>query len=71
MNKKLSTNKIYIYDPVGVDIFDPPVNIKKGDKVKVVNLPGCPPSGTMNHAHVEHAKNGKFAGLVHINSLTL
>ena len=34
---------------------------------QVVNLPGCPKANTMGHCYVE--KQGRFAGMVHTNSL--
>lgn len=60
------------YDPVLLDRADPPYGVEagilaEGDQVKVVKLPGCPPPGTMNMCHIE--KDGKFAGLVCVNSL--
>lgn len=65
---KVRAGQEYYFDPVGWDKFDPKTDLKKGDKVKVVNLPGCPKANTMGHCHVTH--NEKFAGLVHVNSLT-
>jgi len=41
--------------------------LKRGDVVKVVALPGCPPPGTMRMCHIE--KDGAFAGLVSLGSL--
>jgi hypothetical protein len=46
----------------------PPVNMKAGDVVRVVNLPGCPRANTMGHCHVAHL-DGTFAGLVCTSSL--
>lgn len=64
---KVRAGKEYEYNPVLMDKIDPKTPLKKGDKVKVVALRGCPPPNTMGHCHVEH--NGQFAGLVHCNSL--
>jgi hypothetical protein len=64
---RVKVGKVYTFDPVMMDLCDPKTKLKKGDKVKVVNLRGCPPANTMGHCHVEF--NGEFAGLVHCNSL--
>ena len=63
----MNKNKKYIYDPVPLDLFDPCTELKGGEVVTLVNLPGCPPIGTMSHAHVYY--KDKLAGLVHVNSL--
>ncbi len=65
--RKVRVESEYVYHPVMMDVCDPKTPLKPGDKVKVVNLRGCPPANTMGHCHVEH--NGQFAGLVHCNSL--
>jgi hypothetical protein len=49
------------------DLLNPPFDVKKGDTVTVVNLPGCPRANTMGMCHV--ARDGKFAGMVMTNSL--
>lgn len=64
---KVRAGKEYEYQPVIWDKLDPKTALKPGDKVKVINLRGCPPANTMGHCHVEH--NGQFVGLVHCNSL--
>lgn len=65
--RKVKVGTEYTYQPVMMDVCDPKTALKPGDKVKVVNLRGCPPANTMGHCHVEH--NGNFVGLVHCNSL--
>lgn len=65
--KRVRVGKEYTYNPVMIDITDPKTPLKKGDKVTVVNLRGCPKANTMGHCHVMH--NGQFVGLVHCNSL--
>lgn len=65
---KVCVNSIYIYNPVGYDLFDPKVSIPAGSKVKVVNQRGCPPANTGGHCFVEF--NGKFQGLVLTASLS-
>lgn len=69
MYKKVRVDKQYKYNPVPLDRFHPaiPGALTKGDTVKVVNMPRCPPANTMGHCYVE--KNGKFCGLVCTNSL--
>lgn len=58
----------YIYEPVGMDIWDSrALDVQSGDIVTVVKLPGCPAPNVMGHCHI--AKDGKFAGLVLTNSL--
>ena len=66
---KVRVGTKYLYDPTLLDILDKPFNIKEGDIVKVVNLPGCPKANVMNHCYVNHL-NGSFAGLVCCRSLT-
>ena len=67
---KVRANSVYQYDPVLLDLMDPPYGRpEKGDLLKVVNLPGCPKAGTMGMCHVNFAETGEFAGLVCVNSL--
>jgi len=66
---KVRAGTTYQYDPVGMDVADPPVGRpSKGDLLTVVNLNGCPKANTMEHCHVND-KDGRFAGLVSTNSL--
>ena len=65
---KVRAGQVLIYHPNLLDIVDGRTSLKSGDRVRVVNLPGCPRANTMNHCHVE-TLDGKFAGLVHTNSL--
>jgi hypothetical protein len=66
---KVRVGKMYKYNPVWIDRFDPaiPGMLNSGYIVKVVNKFGCPKANTMNHCYVE--KNGIFAGMVCCNSL--
>jgi len=64
---KVRANTEYIYHASLLDRVDGRTELKDGDVVRVVNLPGCPRANTMGHCHV--TKNGVFAGLVHTNSL--
>lgn len=66
---RVITGRLYRYDPVPIDQFDPRVTyVQEDDIVRVVKMPGCPPPNTMGHAHVA-TPDGKFLGLVHVNSL--
>jgi len=67
-NRKVIVNRLYRYEPVLIDLVDRQHNIKQGDRVRVVNLPGCPKANTMRHCYVQHL-DGTFAGLVSTNSL--
>ena len=66
--KKVRANAVYIYNPAGADLWDARTDLKEGDHVRVVNLPGCPRANTMGHAHVQRL-DGSFAGLVLTSSL--
>lgn len=70
MHNRVRAGNQYIFDPVGWDVFDPKyqANVKPGDIVIVVNLPGAPKANTMGHAHIL-GPDGKFGGLVSIASL--
>lgn len=65
---RVRKGSIYVFDPVGWDRFDAKTDLKAGEKVRVVHPNGCPPPNTMQSCHVERL-NGKFCGLVHVNSL--
>ena len=64
---RVRNGQSYYYYPTFLDRHDSRTDLKPGDIVTVVNLPGCPPCNTMGHAHVN--LNGKFAGIVCVNSL--
>lgn len=69
-NRRVRAGVTYLYEPVMLDILNPPAGAPEaGDLLTVVNLPGCPRANTMGHCHVNFAHNGKFAGLVCTNSL--
>jgi hypothetical protein len=63
---KVRAGKQYIFYPNLLDRYDGRTQLVPGGIVTVVRMPGCPPPNTM-HAHVNY--NGRFAGLVHTNSL--
>jgi hypothetical protein len=64
----VKANAVYIYSPNLLDQIDGRTDLKDGEEVKVINLPGAPKCNTMHHAHVQRL-DGTFAGLVHTNSL--
>tara|TARA_Y100000310_G_C20028367_1_gene510619 strand:- start:111 stop:329 length:219 start_codon:yes stop_codon:yes gene_type:complete len=64
---KVKANSFYKFCPVMWDVLDPKTDLKDGDIVQVIKIPGCPAPNTMSHAHVYF--EGQFAGLVHVNSL--
>ena len=61
-NRRVRVGSTYRYVPV---LWDAPTtpHLTPGDIVRVVNLPGCPPAGTMGHCHVEFL-NGRYGALV-------
>jgi hypothetical protein len=62
--------KVYVFQPVGVDVWDRRAHQPQpGTKVVKVQPRGCPRNGTMGHAYVEDAETGQFYGLVLLNSL--
>ena len=65
---KVKENAVYIYSPNLLDQIDGRTDLKDGEEVKVINLPGAPKCNTMHHAHLQRL-DGTFAGLVHTNSL--
>ena len=66
---RVRVNSVYVYHPNLLDVVDGRTNLKSGDLVRAVNLPGCPKANTMGHCHVADPLTGKFIGLVHCNSL--
>jgi len=73
MVAKVKAGRSYRFDPCLWDTMDPPVgvrqgNLRKGDIVTVVNLPGCPKANTMGHCHIK-SQEGEFLGLVSTGSL--
>ena len=62
--------KVFVYDPVGLDLFDGRTKCLPGNLVHKVQPFGCPKNGTMNHCYIADAETDKFYGLVLENSLT-
>lgn len=66
----MTKQKVYIYEPVGWDVFDArPHQPKAGDLVVKTQPHGCPKNGTMGHCYVNDARTGEFRGLVLLGSL--
>jgi hypothetical protein len=65
---KVKANGVYEYRPAFLDMIDARTTLQAGDKVRVVNLPGCPKCNTMGHCHVETLQ-GEFIGMVQTASL--
>lgn len=61
--QRVRANAVYTYRPNGLDQWDARTDLKPGEKVRVVNLYGCPKANTMGHCHVNRL-DGNFAGLV-------
>jgi hypothetical protein len=68
-NKRVRPGSRYFYFPNMLDRIDGRTELKAGDEVKVINMPGCPKAGTMGHTFVGDPDTGQFIGLVHVNSL--
>lgn len=68
MTNRVRANATYIYSPNMLDKIDGRTDLREGEEVRVVNLPGCPKANTMGHAHVQRL-DGSWGGLVHTNSL--
>lgn len=61
---------IYVFNPVGLDLFDrKPHQPAPGTRVVKCQPVGCPKNGTMGFCYVEDALTGQFYGLVLVNSL--
>ena len=66
---KVRVGQVLVYHPNMLDAIDGRTNLKSGDVVKVINLPGCPKANTMGHCYVGDRKTGEFIGMVSTNSL--
>lgn len=69
MAKRAIVGKTYIYQAVGMDVWDARTSLKNGDLVTVTNLRGAPRANTMGHCYVNYADTQNFAGLVLVASL--
>ena len=71
---RVRVNATYVYDPVLLDLVDPPHGVKdgllhSGDVVIVKNRYGCPKAGAMGHCYIASPITGGWLGLVSVNSL--
>ena len=73
--RKVYAGRVYYYNPTLLDRIDARTDLKQGNQVRVVNLPGCPKANTMGHCHIESVdpdvpnNRGRFIGLVCTSSL--
>lgn len=68
--KRVVVNRVYRFRPNLVDIGMPQhYKAKRGQLVRVINLPHAPPANTMGQCHIEDADNKKFLGMVSTGSL--
>ena len=67
--KRVRAGSVYVYNPAGMDHWDARTDLKEGDQVRVINLPGCPRANVMGHCHVVNPETGRFIGLVLTASL--
>lgn len=66
MSKK---EKIFVYKPIGLDLFDPKTKAKGGQLVIKAEVENAPKNGTMGHCFIADAKSKEFLGLVWLKSL--
>lgn len=66
---KVTVNAIYDYFPCLLDVCDGRTTLKAGDRVRVVNLYGCPKANVMGHCYVADPWTDKFIGMVATASL--
>jgi len=62
--------KIFVYNPLGLDRFDPKSKAVAGQLVVKVEIPNAPKNGTMGHCYIADAESNQFLGLVWLKSLT-
>ena len=69
---RVRAGQVYEYQPNGWDRFRPCSGntLQPGQKVRVINLPGAPKSGTMNQAYVADPDSGRFLCMVSCGSLS-
>jgi len=70
MRKRVRVNSVYTFTPCLLDIAMPQhYSATKGQRVRVVNLPGAPPANTMGQCHIVDAETDTFLGMVSTASL--
>ena len=70
---RVRVNSVYVFRPALIDRIDPPHGVqtgklKSGDRVRVVNIHGCPPANTMGQCYI-NSMGGDFLGMVSTASL--
>jgi hypothetical protein len=66
----MKKGKVFIYEPVGLDVFDKKMHAPAlGARVVKTQPYGCPRNGTMGMCYVQGAESGEFHGLVLLASL--
>ena len=68
--KTSKRQRVYFYQPIGYDLYDPKTTLARGTKVVKTQPFGCPKNGTMGHCYVKDANTMEFIGLVQEGSLT-
>lgn len=68
-SRRVKVGSTYTFVPTLLDRSRPASTAVKGQRVTVVNMPGCPVANTMGHCHVRAFGGGEFLGLVCTNSL--
>jgi len=68
---RVRVGKLYTYNPCGWDLFHPCAgnNLKAGDIVRVITLPGAPKANVMGHCYVGDSETGRFICMVATGSL--
>ncbi len=67
---RVRANSIYTFVPVLGDIAMPQhYTAVKGQRVRVVNLPGAPKANTMGQCNIADPDTGDLLGMVYCNSL--
>lgn len=67
--RRVRVNSWYIFQPNLLDkVHSQDIHPKPGQRVKVINLPGCPKANTMGQCYVEDTA-GVFRGMVSVYSL--
>lgn len=70
MVARVRVNSVYTFIPGLVDLALPQhYRARKGQRVRVIQLPGAPKANTMGHCHIEDADTGEFLGIVSTDSL--
>lgn len=68
MAKAIRTNGVYTFRRAGFDLMMDHADVKEGQKVRVIRLPGAPLPGTMGQYHIEDMA-GNLLGMVDGRSL--